>query len=103
MESKAHVLSEKMRTRDVSSGVLCDFESLLLSSHVYEGLKKCGFVTPSPIQAKAIPLAKCGVGKALGISFFIVICICKYSMTFLVLSTSIHLLLVQIFMVSIPC
>ena len=39
-----------------------DFAGLLLSDSVLEGLKNAGFARPSPIQLKAIPLAKCGFG-----------------------------------------
>lgn len=39
------------------------FEALLLSKRTLSGLNRTGFQQPSPIQAKAIPMAKCGVGK----------------------------------------
>lgn len=72
-EMSAHIISEKKRTSDVSSGVECDFESLLLSVPVLDGLKKCGFVRPSPIQVQAIPLAKFGVGKVILIAFMLLL------------------------------
>ncbi|XP_022669889.1 probable ATP-dependent RNA helicase DDX20 [Varroa jacobsoni] len=37
------------------------FEALLLSKRTLSGLNRTGFQQPSPIQAKAIPMAKCGV------------------------------------------
>lgn len=58
----AHIINKKKRTSDISSCIECDFDSLLLSSNVLSGLKKCGFIQPSPIQIQTIPLAKCGVG-----------------------------------------
>ena len=60
----AHDLSNGGRSSDVktASGKSTDFDSFLLSTAVLKGLKKCGFVRPSPIQVEAIPLAKCGIG-----------------------------------------
>jgi len=55
--------SNTTRTDDIRSSNATDFESFLLSGNVLKGLKKCGFVRPSPIQVQSIPLAKCGVGK----------------------------------------
>ena len=37
------------------------FASLLLSPAVAEGLARAGFVRPSPIQLRAIPIGRCGV------------------------------------------
>ncbi|TMS16431.1 putative ATP-dependent RNA helicase DDX20 [Larimichthys crocea] len=42
-----------------ASGI--DFNSLLLSQPVLEGLSAAGFQKPSPIQLKAIPLGRCGL------------------------------------------
>ncbi|XP_053106409.1 probable ATP-dependent RNA helicase DDX20 [Hemicordylus capensis] len=51
-----------LRTRDVlmPEGPE-DFGSLLLSTPVLEGLKAAGFLRPSPVQLKAIPLGRCGL------------------------------------------
>nr|XP_008108041.1 PREDICTED: probable ATP-dependent RNA helicase DDX20 [Anolis carolinensis] len=51
-----------LRTRDVvlQEGPE-DFSSLLLSPPVLEGLKAAGFLRPSPVQLKAIPLGRCGL------------------------------------------
>ncbi|XP_060628726.2 probable ATP-dependent RNA helicase DDX20 [Anolis sagrei] len=51
-----------LRTRDVhlQEGPE-DFSSLLLSPLVLEGLKAAGFLRPSPVQLKAIPLGRCGL------------------------------------------
>ncbi|XP_048353581.1 probable ATP-dependent RNA helicase DDX20 [Sphaerodactylus townsendi] len=38
-----------------------DFGSLLLSAPVLEGLRAAGFLKPSPVQLKAIPLGRCGL------------------------------------------
>lgn len=53
-----------LRTRDVlvPEGPE-DFGSLLLSAPVLEGLKAAGFLRPSPVQLKAIPLGRCGLGE----------------------------------------
>ena len=55
-------MMSKKRTRDVLIDGT-EFSSLLLSNEVLEGLNKSGFVKPSPIQLKAIPLGLCGLGK----------------------------------------
>ena len=57
------VANVKKRTLDVKVKDNVDFESLLLSQDVLAGLKKCGFEKPSPVQLKAIPLGRCGLGN----------------------------------------
>lgn len=61
----AHNIDEKSnkKTSDVAIDESVDFGSMLLSETVLRGLKKAGFKRPSPIQLKAIPPARCGVGK----------------------------------------
>jgi ATP-dependent RNA helicase DDX20 len=52
------------RTADVAlpeADAAATFGSLLLDEAVLSGLHRAGFVTPSPIQLKAIPLGRCGV------------------------------------------
>ena len=58
----AHPLDNKDRTDDILPEEVTSFSSLLLSPAVLEGLKVAGFERPSPIQLKAIPLGRCGVG-----------------------------------------
>ena len=58
----AHKFSEQQRTEDVLTEELVEFKSLLLSSDVLKGLSSSGFERPSPIQLKAIPLGRCGLG-----------------------------------------
>jgi ATP-dependent RNA helicase DeaD len=56
--------SDIQHPADVSSG---SFESMGLSDEILRGIKEAGFVTPSPIQAKAIPPALAGrdlIGQA---------------------------------------
>ncbi|CAG0915034.1 unnamed protein product [Notodromas monacha] len=48
----------KPRTSDVSCADDVTFESFFLSNHVREGLRRCGFRKPSPVQVKAIPFVK---------------------------------------------
>ncbi|KAG1973823.1 putative ATP-dependent RNA helicase DDX20 [Pimephales promelas] len=57
----AHELQSRTRTDDVLSNDGVDFNSLLLSKPVLEGLSASGFQRPSPIQLKAIPLGRCGL------------------------------------------
>lgn len=58
-----HKFSAKQRTADVLTEEEVDFESLLLSPSLVQGLTNSGFEKPSPIQLKAIPLGRCGLGK----------------------------------------
>ncbi|XP_076976022.1 putative ATP-dependent RNA helicase DDX20 [Tamandua tetradactyla] len=51
----------RTRTGDVLLTEPADFESLLLSRPVLEGLRAAGFERPSPVQLKAIPLGRCGL------------------------------------------
>ncbi|TEA23802.1 hypothetical protein DBR06_SOUSAS15110042 [Sousa chinensis] len=53
--------SPRTRTGDVLLAEPGDFESLLLSRPVVEGLRAVGFERPSPVQLKAIPLGRCGL------------------------------------------
>lgn len=64
-QSLAHSLTEKVRSRDVLTDVKVSFNSLLLSTNILNGLEDHGFEHPSPIQLKAIPLGRCGIGKLL--------------------------------------
>ena len=59
----AHRFGDKRRTGDVLTEETVDFSGLMLSNFVLEGLKSAGFERPSPIQLKAIPLGRCGLGK----------------------------------------
>lgn len=59
----AHKFTERQRTGDVLTDEFVDFKSLLLSSDVLKGLSSSGFERPSPIQLKAIPLGRCGLGR----------------------------------------
>ncbi|KAJ9599213.1 hypothetical protein L9F63_010297, partial [Diploptera punctata] len=56
----AHNLEDKPRTQDVFVNEDVDFTGMLLSESILEGLHKSGFIKPSPIQLKAIPLGRCG-------------------------------------------
>ncbi|XP_027237424.1 probable ATP-dependent RNA helicase DDX20 [Penaeus vannamei] len=58
---KAHTISDRERTDDIHVEENVDFASMYLSDHVLEGLKKSGFIRPSPIQLAAIPLGRCGL------------------------------------------
>lgn len=60
--SVAHKFEEKARTNDVLITETVDFAGLLLSEPVLSGLQSAGFERPSPIQLKAIPLGRCGLG-----------------------------------------
>lgn len=60
--SVTHNIQGKSRTGDVLINENVDFSGLLLSDKVLSGLQKAGFQRPSPIQLKAIPLGRCGLG-----------------------------------------
>ncbi|GAB1598876.1 probable ATP-dependent RNA helicase ddx10 [Argonauta hians] len=49
------------RTTDIAISEDVTFEGLFLSDGVLKGLHKSGFVRPSPIQLKSIPLGRCGL------------------------------------------
>lgn len=59
----AHDIETRKRTDDVLLSEGIDFGSLLLSPAVLRGLAAAGFQKPSPIQLKAIPLGRCGLGR----------------------------------------
>lgn len=52
----------KIRTKDIELDENVSFEDMPLSKPVLDGLKSGGFFKPSPIQLKAIPLGKLGLG-----------------------------------------
>ena len=54
--------ANKIRTKDIELDENVSFDDLLLSKQVLDGLKSAGFFKPSPIQLKAIPLGKLGLG-----------------------------------------
>eukprot|EP00041_Stephanoeca_diplocostata_P022558 m.539865 g.539865 ORF g.539865 m.539865 type:complete len:660 (-) comp22094_c0_seq2:1074-3053(-) len=58
-----HSLTEDVeRTSDVAPPEdNVTFDSLFLNPLIVQGLRESGFVIPSPIQLKAIPLGRCGV------------------------------------------
>ncbi|TNN39747.1 putative ATP-dependent RNA helicase DDX20 [Liparis tanakae] len=58
----AHDIETRRRTDDVLLPERIDFSALLLSRAVLDGLSSAGFRKPSPIQLKAIPLGRCGLG-----------------------------------------
>ena len=69
MRRAAHDIETRSRSDDVllqDEGI--DFTSLLLSQPVLDGLSAAGFHKPSPIQLKAIPLGRCGLGESLPLS-----------------------------------
>ena len=55
-------VDKKRRTADVLIRENVDFAGLMLRADVLVGLKRAGFQRPSPIQLKAIPLGRCGLG-----------------------------------------
>lgn len=54
---------ERLRTKDIKIEENLDFSSLLLSDNILKGLQQIGFIKPSPIQLKAIPLGRFGLGN----------------------------------------
>lgn len=76
----AHVFGDGERTRDVTICESVTFESLLLPQNILNGLKCDGFVKPSPIQLRAIPVGRCGFGKVFTIfsicSIYLILYVC---------------------------
>ena len=64
VETKAS--EKRRRTADVLIRENVNFAGLMLRDDVLTGLKNNGFKRPSPIQLKAIPLGRCGLGEYLG-------------------------------------
>lgn len=53
----------KIRTKDVEADEpSCSFDDLQLNSQLLDGLKFASYFRPSPVQLKAIPLGKIGLG-----------------------------------------
>lgn len=51
------------RSKDVEIEGNISFAEMMLSDPVLIGLTKNNFKNPSPIQLKAIPLGRCGMGE----------------------------------------
>lgn len=49
------------RTDDIKVEETLNFSKFLLCEKVLEALNRCGFIRPSPIQSRALPLARCGL------------------------------------------
>ena len=60
---KTKTSKDKFRTKDIELDENVSFDDLILSKTVLSGLKSAGFHKPSPIQLKAIPLGKLGLGE----------------------------------------
>lgn len=58
---KPDELKSKRRTKDIELDENVTFDDLMLSKPVSDGLKQAGFIKPSPIQLKAIPIGKLGL------------------------------------------
>lgn len=55
---------EIQKTEDVEINANITFGDMMLSEAVLAGLTKCNFKKPSPIQLRAIPIGRCGLGKS---------------------------------------
>lgn len=51
------------RTSDVEIIANIPFSKMMLSNEVLTGLTNNGFIYPSPIQLRAIPIGCCGLGE----------------------------------------
>lgn len=58
----AHDISKKPRTKDIKIQEDVTFFQMGFSQKILDGLANCGFLKPSPIQLKAVPLGRCGFG-----------------------------------------
>ncbi|KAL1129009.1 hypothetical protein AAG570_013541 [Ranatra chinensis] len=56
----AHDIEKVLRTDDVKLTSDLDFTSMFLPEPILKGLKDGGFKKPSPIQANAVPMGRCG-------------------------------------------
>lgn len=57
------------KTKDVEITEDVSFQDMMLSAHVLSGLTKCNFIKPSPIQLRAIPIGRCGLGTSIDFQF----------------------------------
>ena len=64
MQENKQEKKAKERTQDVQLSEKVTFEDLNLRKAVIDGLRNTGYLQPSPIQLKAIPLGKLGLGTA---------------------------------------
>lgn len=55
-----HSIKAKERTNDVINTENLSFEDLHLPDKIIKGLEEAGFINPSPIQVKAIPIGRFG-------------------------------------------
>lgn len=62
-QTLAHNILSSSRTDDIQICEDVHFSSMLLKKPVLEGLLQNGFIKPSPIQFKAIPIGRFGYGK----------------------------------------
>lgn len=56
-------MDDTEKTKDVEINEDVSFCDMMLSERVLAGLKKCNFEKPSPIQLRAIPIGRCGLGN----------------------------------------
>lgn len=54
---------EQLRTSDVVLDKDYTFDNMLLPDGIIRGLTEAGFIYPSQIQKKGIPIGRCGYGK----------------------------------------
>jgi ATP-dependent RNA helicase DDX20 len=52
-----------VHTKDIELNENVTFEDLMLAESVVSGLRSAGYIKPSPVQFKAIPLGKLGLGN----------------------------------------
>lgn len=83
MKRAAHDIETRKRTDDVLLSEGIDFSSLLLSPVVLDGLSAAGFQKPSPIQLKAIPLGRCGLGGFTRLYHTQFVCLWMYNRYFI--------------------
>ncbi|CAD5115552.1 DgyrCDS4516 [Dimorphilus gyrociliatus] len=57
----AHDLEAVPRTKDIELSEHVEFKDMCLTSRVLEGLNDAGFVRPSPVQLRSIPVGRCGL------------------------------------------
>lgn len=59
----AHDINKKLRTSDIKIRENVTFLEMGLPEKIMDGLSFTGFLRPSPIQLKAIPIGRCGFGN----------------------------------------
>lgn len=81
--------ADNLKTNDVEITEDVSFRDMMLSKQVLAGLTKCNFEKPSPIQLRAIPIGRCGLGNCYSL-YLLMSIIVKYILMMAIFAFSSH-------------